>query len=312
MDRNDFWSYLDRVVSEADLIIDRPQGASDSRYPDLVYPLDCGFLEKPASMDVGRIDFFRGTEEAGNLDALVLTFEPDKHAFGIRLLLGCLESEIQQVMDFLYQCSLHAWLVRRDSGLDLLTSRRSVRRFQAREVSAEILHRILEAATWAPSAHNRQPWRFVVLTTSQAKVSLAQAMGADFRRDLIADGLTDEQAGLQVERSRRRILEAPVAILLCQDSSVGDRYEDKRRQEAEDLMGVQGVALAGGYLLLAAHTHGLAGVWMCAPLFAPRAVKNALNLPEDWRPQALLCLGYPESIPAPRERKPLAEVVRFL
>ena len=95
-----------------------------------------------------------------------------------------------------------------------LRSRRSVRRFEPKPVSRVILHRILETATYAPSAHHRQPWRFVVLKTIDAKTRLADAMGSAFERDLTLDHLSSAEVETQVARSRSRILDAPVAIVL--------------------------------------------------------------------------------------------------
>jgi coenzyme F420-0:L-glutamate ligase/coenzyme F420-1:gamma-L-glutamate ligase len=192
-----------------------------------------------------------------------------------------------------------------------LRSRRSVRYFLSQPVPQDLIEEILETATWAPSAHNRQPWRFVVLTEMEAKTHLGDQMGADFRRDLIEDGCSLEEVDHLVARSRNRILEAPVVILLCLDLLEGDIYPDQIRNEAEYIMGVQSVALAGGTLLLSAHAEGLGGVWVCAPLFAPESVREALSLPVNWKPQGMLLLGYPASIPEPRERKPIREVTLF-
>ena len=194
----------------------------------------------------------------------------------------------------------------------LLRTRRSIRRFDSQPVDDQILKRILETATWAPSAHNRQPWRFVALTSEEAKAKLAEEMGADFRRDLLNDGVDPEEAMKLVERSRNRILEAPVVVMLCLDPTLGDHYPDAARQQAEYIMGVQGVALAGGTLLLAAHAEGLGGVWVCAPLFAKTTVQRALGLPENWEPQGMLLLGYPAKIPPPRARVPVDEVTWYL
>ena len=136
-------------------------------------------------------------------------------------------------------------------------------------------------------------------------------MGADFLRDLTGDGVQLEEARRQVQRSQERILGAPVAVVLCLDRSVEDLYPDESRQDASHLMMTQSVALAGGTLLLAAHAHGLGGVWMCAPLFAPAAVRLALDLPEAWEAQALILLGYPAGIPERRKRLSVNEVTRF-
>ena len=193
-----------------------------------------------------------------------------------------------------------------------LRSRRSIRRFKSQSVPAETLRRILETATYAPSAHNDQPWRFTVLTTAKAKSRLAEAMAADFRRDLDKDGLTEDEITARLERSRRRVNEAPVVIVLCMDTSSVEAYPDAKRQQAESTMAVQSTALAGLQLLLAAHAEGLGGVWTCGPLFAPEAVKSTLGLPPEWQPQAMFFIGYPAEKPDTPKRKPLPEVVKFV
>ncbi len=197
---------------------------------------------------------------------------------------------------------LHAWL----------RSRRSVRRFRPDTVPSDMVTRILETATWAPNAHNRQPWRFVQLSSHESRESLAGAMGTEFQRTLTAEGLTAHEISVQLERSRARILEAPVAILLCLDINVLDKYEDPARTQGEYLMGVQSVALAGGQLLLAAHAESLAGVWICAPLFTPAEISRSLGLPESWQAQGLILLGYPVKIPEERPRNSISDVRREL
>jgi coenzyme F420-0:L-glutamate ligase / coenzyme F420-1:gamma-L-glutamate ligase len=192
-----------------------------------------------------------------------------------------------------------------------LRSRRSVRRFQPRPIPEDVLERILVTAVCAPSSHNRQPWRFIVLRSAGARGRLAELMGDRFMHDLLVDGLSLEEASLQVNRSRSRIREAPLVIVLCMDSADLDAYSDPVRQGFEDLMGAQSVALAGGTVLLAAHAEGLGGVWICAPLFAQEIVRASLDLPATWQPQGMLLLGYPAKIPERRERRPLAEVTVY-
>jgi coenzyme F420-0:L-glutamate ligase/coenzyme F420-1:gamma-L-glutamate ligase len=193
---------------------------------------------------------------------------------------------------------------------DWLRSRRSVRRFRAQVPSREVITRILETATWAPNAHNRQPWRFVQLESAQSRGALAGAMGAEFAKALTAEGLDASQIEAQLKRSRDRVLEAPAAILLCLDTKVLDKYEDQTRTQGEHLMGVQSVALAGGQLLLAAHAEGLAGVWMCAPLFTPAEISNALSLPESWEAQGLILLGWAANEAPQKQRLDIGQVYR--
>ncbi|MFN2199400.1 MAG: nitroreductase family protein [Anaerolineales bacterium] len=194
---------------------------------------------------------------------------------------------------------------------EFLRTRHSVRTFRPEPVPREVLERILSTAVQAPSAHNRQPWRFVILDQPAGRERLAVAMEIGFAVDLRKDGLTEIEIQKQLARSRARILGAPAAVVLCMDESEMDRYPDESRQAAESLMAAQSVALAGGTLLLAAHAEGLGSLWMCAPLFAQERVIRALDMPAGWQPQALLLLGYAAREPVLRPRKPLREVVLY-
>ena len=187
-----------------------------------------------------------------------------------------------------------------------------MRRFTLEPVPRSVIDRILETACRAPSAHNRQPWRFAVLTGPESKQALARAMGAEFRRDLLADGVAPAEADWQVQRSHDRITSAPAAVVLCLTMDPMDVYPDMDRRKAEFRMAMQSVALAGGQLLLAAHAEGLGAVWVCAPLFAQATVQAALDLPENWEPQGMILLGYSGGSPTVRDRLPVAEVARYL
>jgi F420 biosynthesis protein FbiB-like protein len=179
------------------------------------------------------------------------------------------------------------------SLLRLMRERRSIRRFQPEPIPRALIERLLTAATWAPSAHNRQPWRFTVIETPARKVELAQAMGARLRADLMADGVDPAVIEADAARSYERLTSAPVLILVCLTLADMDVYPDHKRAHNEVVMTVQSVAMAGQNLLLAAHEAGLGACWMCAPLFCPDVVSGALSLPEDWQPQGLIVLGYP-------------------
>jgi F420 biosynthesis protein FbiB-like protein len=194
---------------------------------------------------------------------------------------------------------------------NFLRTRRSIRRFKPDLVPDSVIQNILTTATYAPSAHNRQPWRFVVMADLSVKEKLADAMAHDFERDLTRDGLPPEKKQSQIKRSKERITSAPVAILLCLDMSEMDSYPDEKRNKAEYMMAVQSVAAAGLQLLLAAHAEGLGGVWACWPWFAQETIQNTLNLSENWEPQGMFFIGYPADIPEVRERKPLKDITIF-
>ncbi len=176
---------------------------------------------------------------------------------------------------------------------ELAVSRRSLRVYDDRPISKSLINQILKIATWSPSAHNRQPWRFAVVAEKNRQEALAQAMGDRLRSDLEADGVPDEVIEKDTKRSYERITGASVLICLCMSMIDMDVYPDKKRNDAERIMATQSVAMAGQNLLLAAHAADLGACWMCAPLFCPDVVQQVLELPTDWEPQALLTMGYP-------------------
>jgi coenzyme F420-0:L-glutamate ligase / coenzyme F420-1:gamma-L-glutamate ligase len=184
-----------------------------------------------------------------------------------------------------------------------------VRRFKPDPVPVSILRDVLATATFAPSAHNRQPWRFAVVMDPAIKQKLADAMSFEFQRDLENDGFPPEGIQKRIARSRERMTSAPVLILLCLEMSDMDVYPDPKRRKAEYLMAVQSVANAGMQLLLAAHAEGLGGVWVCSPLFVPETIQNILELPNTWEPQAMFFLGYPDESPKVKQMKDLQNII---
>ena len=198
---------------------------------------------------------------------------------------------------------------RADTLHEIASGRRSVRRFRDDQIEPALLERLFQTAGWAPSAHNRQPWRFAVLDDTRWKRSLANAMGDKLRADRMADGDAAEAIERDVERSYRRITDAPVVVITCVCMRDMDSYRDARRQAAEVTMAVQSTAMAVQNLLLAAHAEGLGACIMCAPLFCGDAVSEALGLPADWQPQSLITLGWPASAGRLRARFDLQETV---
>lgn len=177
--------------------------------------------------------------------------------------------------------------------MNAIMGRRSIRRYRSEAVPRSILEQLLTAAIWAPSAHNRQPWRFAVIQEQASKEDLALAMGQRLRQDLEADNAPADVINQDVARSYDRITSAPVLIMVGLSLVDMDTYPDTKRSQAEYIMAVQSTAMAGQNLLLAAQDYGLGACWMCAPLFCPDVVRDALALPPDWLPQGLITLGYP-------------------
>jgi coenzyme F420-0:L-glutamate ligase / coenzyme F420-1:gamma-L-glutamate ligase len=194
----------------------------------------------------------------------------------------------------------------------LARGRHVVRRFLDREVPRALVERTLEAARWAPSPHGAQPWRFAVVTRPEVKARLAEEMAQNWQGTLMQDGDGAEVVERRLRMSQARILGTPVAIVPCLYLEDLDLYPDSARQEAEGLMAVQSLGAAIQNMLLCAYSLGLDTGWMCAPLFAPEAVRRALDLPNAWTPHALIQMGYAAQDPPRKEKREISELTLWL
>ncbi|MBE0512791.1 nitroreductase family protein [Candidatus Bathyarchaeota archaeon] len=193
--------------------------------------------------------------------------------------------------------------------LNVIRSRRSIKEYSPKEVSNEVIFRILEAGKWAPSAHNAQPWRFIVIQDSATKQKLAKAMASRWDRDMSKNGVSKEQRESLIKTSVERFENAPIIIIACLTMENMDEYPDDRRKKIEYVMAVQSVAAAIENMLLVAYGEGLGSCWFCAPLFCQDVVRKILKIPQHVDPQALITLGYPADRPNPPPRKTLEEIV---
>ncbi|GIW06153.1 MAG: nitroreductase [Dehalococcoidia bacterium] len=193
----------------------------------------------------------------------------------------------------------------------VIRERRSVRRFLPDPIDEADLLELLEAARWAPSPHNSQPWRFAIVRPGQTRCRLAEAMAARWLADLAAHGEVSESLLKKVETRRRRLMEAPAAIVVSLTGDRLDAYPDAERRHAEWLTAEQSLGAAVQNLLLAARARGIGTCWICAPAFCPDTIREALELPDGWAPRALVLAGYPAAPPAEPTRTPLTDLVVF-
>jgi coenzyme F420-0:L-glutamate ligase / coenzyme F420-1:gamma-L-glutamate ligase len=194
-----------------------------------------------------------------------------------------------------------------------IDARRSIRAFRAEPVPRTDLDAIVEAACLAPAPHHSRPWRFVVIDSEGAKQALAHGMGTRWRRDLLADGVGVERVDALVEASYDKLVTAPACVLGCLTWDGLDRYPDERRRRAEWGMALLSLGAAVENLMLAATDRGLASCWVAAPIFCPEEARDALGLPPEWLPHALVLVGAPDPAYVGRARPPvpLDEIRRF-
>ena len=197
--------------------------------------------------------------------------------------------------------------------LALMKSRRSIRQFAARSIAREDLPRLIEAARWAPSNHNRQPWRFLVLEDKQEITRLAENIGRKLSEKLlslpaIASGYAEELTHYATFFSQ-----APVVVVAMHKRpvSVSDVLLAGVPQPALVSGEPLSVAMAVQNLLLAAHALGLGACVLTAPLIVQEVVRSELELPFGYELTCFVALGYPEEQPPTPRRKSIEQIVNF-
>jgi F420 biosynthesis protein FbiB-like protein len=188
---------------------------------------------------------------------------------------------------------------------DAIKTRRSIRKYSSRRVSTEVISEILEATRWAPSAHNAQPWRFIVLINKALKQDLAEAMANAWIADMIKDGTSMQVREESRRASVERFMRVPVLVIACLTMKDMVQYADESRQKCERDLAVQSLGAAIQNMLLVAHSKNLGACWFCAPIFCKDMVRKVLKIPEDVEPQALITLGYAAEKPSAPSRRPL-------
>ena len=96
----DFWKSLDNLITSREVVIDRPKGSTHPRYPDVVYPLDYGYLKHTSSGDRNEIDVWQGSKKDKKLVGIICTIDMIKSDVEVKLLIGCTDDEIDIVDNF--------------------------------------------------------------------------------------------------------------------------------------------------------------------------------------------------------------------
>lgn len=164
---------------------------------------------------------------------------------------------------------------------EAIKRRRSIRAFKNVDVPEETVEKLIDAARWAPSAGNIQPWEFIVVRNEETKRRLAEAA-----------------------LNQTFIEEAPVVIVACADCQCSSMGYGSR---GATLYCIQDTAAAIQNIHLAATDMGLGTCWIGA--FREEPVKKLLKIPDGVKPVAIIPVGYPAEQPNPRPRRPLNEII---
>ncbi|MGQ9550874.1 MAG: nitroreductase family protein [Candidatus Bathycorpusculaceae bacterium] len=161
---------------------------------------------------------------------------------------------------------------------EAIKGRRSVRKYKLDNVPNEVIEKILDAARWAPSGSNLQPWRFIVIRDRNL-VELVRKVSPGY------------------------LGEAPLAILVCSDKERAYRVGGIL---GRDYLSVSDCSMAVENMLLAAYALGLGTCVVKS--FSHTAIRELLEIPEGIEPELLVIMGYPAHTPTPPARIPLAQI----
>lgn len=96
----EFWTMLEELVRQSDVVIDRPKGSAHPRFPDTIYPVDYGYLQNTTSMDGEGIDVWVGTAPEQTVDAIVCVVDAWKRDSEMKILIGCTQQEKELIEEF--------------------------------------------------------------------------------------------------------------------------------------------------------------------------------------------------------------------
>jgi coenzyme F420-0:L-glutamate ligase/coenzyme F420-1:gamma-L-glutamate ligase len=178
--------------------------------------------------------------------------------------------------------------------------RRSVRRFSADPVPADLVEAAVAEALTAPAPHHTRPVRFVWLQDPVRRRALLDRMKDKWRADLTADGKPADAVERRVARGRI-LYDAPEVVVPFMVPDGAHDYPDAERTAAEHTMFTVAVGAAVQGLLVALAVRGVGSCWIGSTIFAPDLVRDELSLPPDWEPLGAIAIGYPDEPSGPRE-----------
>lgn len=166
--------------------------------------------------------------------------------------------------------------------LKAIRERRSVRSYQKKNITEDIVDKLIDSLLWAPSAGNLQARKFFFIKDERLKEDIASAA-----------------------LNQNFIAEAPLVVVGCTDSRISSRYGDR----GVYLYSIQDVAVSIMGMMLVACENGLGTVWVGA--FKEGEIAELLQLPQNLRPVAIVPVGYPMRNPSPPPRISRHEAVEF-
>ena len=189
-----------------------------------------------------------------------------------------------------------------------IADRRSIRKYSEREISDEDIKDIIESGILAPSAKNRQPWKFIVVKGRQKEEMLDVFRRGIMREETEDALLINSRQHLAAAKYTIKIMEqAPVSIFVMDAQGKGLFTPLNEEDRIYEIVNVQSIGAAIQNILLDATEKGMGSLWICDIFFAYQELCEWLG--EEGDLLAAVALGYPQEAPHARPRKRMEDVI---
>lgn len=192
----------------------------------------------------------------------------------------------------------------------MFADRKSIRKYRPDEVSEELIREVIEAARVAPSAKNRQPWRFIVFT-GNAKEEMLNAMELGINKQKSNPFMPKrfKQGLVSADNTLRIMREAPVTIIVMNTLSCDPLKSISHGKRISEIHNTLSVGAAIENMLLRATQLGLGSLWVGNTVYAHKELTSYLGTSEQIA--GAVALGYANEIPEGRPKKTLDEIIEF-
>lgn len=195
--------------------------------------------------------------------------------------------------------------------LNAIENRRSIRKFSDKEVPDSVIKEIIKSGTKAPSAKNRQPWKFIVVQ-GDSKQEMISAFEEGFEREITSNDSLLPNSTIHIKGTKYSLeimKDAPVTIFVINTASKGLFAELSNEERVYEFANTQSVSAAIENILIEATDRGLGTLWICDIFFAYKELHNWLNVEGEM--VAAISLGHPLETPKQRPRKKIEDVIEW-
>jgi len=195
--------------------------------------------------------------------------------------------------------------------LELVKKRRSIRKFKPAPIPDEYVDKIIEAARWAPSGANSQPWEFIVIKKQELRDKIIELIRE--YNNLVRKAEVVREPELRFKWSPAGYVRAPVFIILCGDTRTKEAYPLNSLLQRGSSIFTSSLASTFLYMHLAATALGLGAQWVSAIAspYVQALTKDLLGIPKELEIYDMMAVGYADTEPKPRPVRDKEEMVHY-